>query len=178
MCSSCGNPRRESMGRVIRASRRREPGWDGNRCGNCTMKWSSRSRWQRRRAHGFGDGDWSALTAALWMSPTRRATMKLSVVRGPVAARAHIRRSASCRWWRTVPMFFSAAGWRTMPPARSLSQRPYCPASAKACCVWRTAAFSGSRCGSRRRQQEPVYCGGSKRTCGCPVKHVCRTALI
>jgi hypothetical protein len=38
--------------------------------------------------------------------------------------------------------------------------------------------FSGSRCGSRRQQREPVCCGGSKRTCACLVKHVCRTALI
>src|ERR1035437_6057214 len=40
------------------------------------------------------------------MSPTRRATMKRSGVPEPAAARARIQRSASYRWWRTVPMYF------------------------------------------------------------------------
>jgi transposase IS4-like protein len=40
----------------IRASRRREPDWDGSRCGNCTMTWSNRSRWRRQRAHGIERG--------------------------------------------------------------------------------------------------------------------------
>ena len=51
----------------------------------------------------------------------------------------------------TAPMCCSAVEWRTMPPARSHWQKPYCPVSAKACCAWRTAAFSGSGCGSRQR---------------------------
>jgi len=28
------------------------------------------------------------------------------------------RRSASCLWWKMAPMFFSAAGWPTTPPAK------------------------------------------------------------
>ena len=162
----------------IRPFRRHEPGWAGSRCGNYTMNWCSRSPWRRRRVHGFGDGVWSALMAVPWMSPTRRAMKKRSVVPGPAAVRAHIRRSASCRWWRTVPMFFLAAGWQTMPPARSLLQRTYYPVSAKTCCVWRTAVFSGSGCGRRLRRQVPVCCGGSKRTCVCPATQMCRTVLI
>ena len=31
-------------------------GW--SRCGNCTMQWSGRSRWRRRRAHGIDSGVW------------------------------------------------------------------------------------------------------------------------
>ena len=50
------NPRRESMWLVIQGSRRREPDWDGSPCGNCTMKWSGRSRWRRPRAHGIERG--------------------------------------------------------------------------------------------------------------------------
>src|SRR5437879_9188924 len=88
------------------------------------------------------------------MSPTRRATTKRSGGREPVAARARIQRSALYRWWRTVPMSFSAAGWRTTPPAKSPWQRWYCPVSAQACCAWQTAASSDLRCGSRRPLRE------------------------
>jgi hypothetical protein len=41
---------------IIQVSRRREPDWDGSQCGNCTTKWSGRSRWRRQRAHGIERG--------------------------------------------------------------------------------------------------------------------------
>jgi hypothetical protein len=111
-------------------------------------------------------------------SPTRRATTKRSGGREPAAARARIQRSALYRWWRTVPMSFSAAGWRTTPPAKSLWQRLYCPVSARACYAWQTAASSGLRCGSRRQLRVRTCCGGSEKTSICPAKNACRTDLI
>ena len=83
------------------------------------------------------------------------ATTKLSVVREPAAARAPIRRSASCRWWRTAPMSCSAAGWRTMPPARSHWPKTVLPSLGKGMLcladrgffgfeMWKQAAATGA----------------------------------
>jgi hypothetical protein len=52
-------------------------------------------------------------------------------------------------------------------------QKPCCPVSARACCAWRTAAFSGSRCGSRRRRRVRTCCGGSEKTFCCPATNAC-----
>jgi hypothetical protein len=52
------------------------------------------------------------------------------------------------------------------------------PVWARACCVWRTGASSGLRCGSRRRPRVRTCCGGSERTFCCPAKRACRTDRI
>ncbi len=55
-----------------------------------------------------------------------------------------------------------------MPPVRLPWQRPYCLLLAKECCVWQTAAFSDSRCGSRRQLQAQTCCGGSRKNIHLP----------
>ena len=47
-----------SKWRATRVSHRRERAWAGSRCGNCTMKWSSLSRWWPRRVRGTAGGVW------------------------------------------------------------------------------------------------------------------------
>jgi hypothetical protein len=52
------------------------------------------------------------------------------------------------------------------------------PSLSKGMLVWRIAAFSGSRCGSRRRPRAPTCCGVSGKTFCCRVKSICRTDRI
>ena len=63
-------------------------------------------------------GGWSAWTGPASTSPTRRRTTPPSGGRGPAAARAPSRRSASWRWSRTARTCCSAPAWAASPRAR------------------------------------------------------------
>ena len=97
---------------------------------------------------------------------------------GAVAGQAPSHRSGLSRWSRTGLMFCLAAAWRAVRWANSAWPGTWFRPCRQACCAWRTATFSATRCGIRPARPGRICCGASRRICACRGRRRWPTAPI